>query len=278
MGSQGNGLEVNQHTAAPSTEISEDKQAVTGSIAQKLLPVLKQAADDAGIVHVSLTGGSAGIAVLEALAELVRRGDESVPTWESVHFWWGDERLLPAGDQDRNETQARAALLDYLVAEQGLPETNIHPMPTSEQAANPEAGAMMYAQELEACAPECGIDSPHGPLNIPQFEVVLLGVGPDGHINSLFPGKDSLQVTGRSTTGEEDAPAELGPPLRVTLTFDAVHTAKRVWTGVTGGDKAEAAAQALAADPDVNRVPAANARGLGETIWHLDTAAAAQLG
>ncbi|WP_150462598.1 6-phosphogluconolactonase [Nesterenkonia ebinurensis] len=270
------GVQINAETAEPQVEIFADRPAVTHTIAARLLAVLKEAVDTQGIAHVSLTGGGAGIATLEAMAELVRKGAEA-PDWASVHFWWGDERLLPAGDEDRNETQARAALLDFLVAEQGLPAENICAMPTSEEAAHPEAGAQIYARQLETHAPEHGIAGPHGKLMMPRFDVMLLGVGPDGHVNSLFPGKDSLNVTGQATTGESDAPAALGPPLRVTLTFDAVHTARRVWTGVTGADKAEAAAAALTPGADVAQYPAANARGSEETIWHLDKPAAANL-
>lgn len=271
------GPTINGETAPPQISISADRSAVTQAIAEKLLSVVTDALNGQALVHVSLTGGGAGIATLRALRELIRTSSAPLVDWSRVHFWWGDERLLPRGEADRNETQAREALLDFLLAEHGLTEENIHAMPTSEDAANPAAGAQMYAQALECCAPEGGIPGPNGALNIPQFDVMLLGVGPDGHINSLFPGKDSLNVTGKSTTGEEEAPQELGPPLRVTLTFDAVHTAKRVWMAVTGADKAEAAASALSAEPDVSEFPAANARGLEETVWHLDRAAAEQL-
>lgn len=271
------GPTLNAETADPQIEIFNDRAAVTQAIAQNLLRVVTEVLGEQELAHVSLTGGGAGIATLEAVADLLRDGSDTGPEWSRVHFWWGDERLLPRGEADRNETQAREALLDYLVTEHGLPETNIHAMPTSEEAAHPAAGAKMYAQELERCAPEGGIPGPHGALNMPEIDVMLLGVGPDGHINSLFPGKESLSVVGQSTTGEDDAPQRLGPPMRVTLTFDAVHTAKRVWTAVTGQDKADAAVRAFAAEPDVSEVPAANARGKHQTVWHLDRAAAEQL-
>lgn len=269
-------ISINTHTAEPQIEVYADRPAVTEAIASKLLTVLSEALVSQPAAHVSLTGGGAGIAVLTAVKDLLEHST-TVPDWSAVHFWWGDERLLPRDDAERNETQARQALLDALVDEHGLPEENIHPMPTSEDAAHPAAGAEMYAQQLESFAPEGGIPGPHGPLNMPAFDVMLLGVGPDGHINSLFPGKDSLTVVGQTTVGEEDAPQQLGPPLRVTLTFDGIHTAQRVWTAVTGADKAEAAGRALAAEPDVSEVPAANARGAQETVWHVDRAAAEQL-
>lgn len=269
--------ELDAQTAAPQIEIFEDREAVTRSIAQKLVSVIFDTLRTQEAVHVSLTGGGAGIATLEALGNLLQDPSTSAPEWSRVHFWWGDERLLPREDADRNETQARRALLDALVDEHGLPEENIHAMPTSEDAAHPAAGAQMYAQALETYSPEGGIPGPNGPLNMPRIDIMLLGVGPDGHINSLFPGKEALGVIGRTTTGEDDAPAQLGPPMRVTLTFDAVQTAKRVWTAVTGQDKAEAAAASLAADADVSELPAAHARGAQETVWHLDRAAAARL-
>ncbi|TLP98845.1 6-phosphogluconolactonase [Nesterenkonia salmonea] len=271
------GPTLNTATAEPQIEIFDDREAVTQAIAKKLLTVITETLDEQDLAHVSLTGGGAGIATLKAVADTLSEDSANGVEWSRVHFWWGDERLLPRDETDRNETQARQALLDTLVGEHGLPEENIHAMPTSEDAAHPAAGAEMYAQELEAYAPEGGIEGPNGSLNMPEMDIMLLGVGPDGHINSLFPGKESLSVTGQSTTGESDAPPQLGPPMRVTLTFDAVHTAKRVWTAVAGQDKADAAAKAFVDSPDISEVPAANARGTHQTVWHLDRAAAEQL-
>lgn len=267
------GLPRSTDPAQVHIEVFDDVEALTEGIASKLLRVVQDTLSAEGIAHISLTGGGAGIKTLEAAAGLIRRDPAAVPDWSAVHFWWGDERLLPIGDGERNETQAREALLDQLVADHGLPEENIHPMPSSEDAAHPEAGAQMYACQLEQFAPAEGIIG----LAVPPLAVMLLGVGPDGHINSLFPGKDSLRAASQSTTGEEEAPEQLGPPLRVTLTFDAVHTARRVWTCVAGADKAKAVARALAPGAEASAVPAAAARGALETVWHLDSAAAAEL-
>lgn len=267
------GLPLSTDPAHVQVDVFDDVDALAEGIAGKLLRVVQETLDAEGIAHISLTGGGAGIKALRAAAELMRRDPAPVPDWSAVHVWWGDERLLPVGDGERNATQACEALLNQLVSDHGLPEQNIHPMPSSEDAAHPEAGAQMYACELEEFAPPEGIDG----LAVPPLAVMLLGVGPDGHINSLFPGKDSLRTAGQSTTGEEEAPEQLGPPLRVTLTFDAVHTARRVWTAVAGTDKAQATARALAPGADVSDVPAAAVRGAQETIWHLDTSAAAEL-
>lgn len=264
-------IEVNPHTAEPATEVFPDREALAGTVAGRLLQVLRQTVEADGIAHAALTGGGAGIAVLETAAQLLRSGQAEAPDWSGVHLWWGDERLLPVGDPERNATQAFDALVDQLITEQGLPERNVHPMPTSEDAADPQAGAEMYAEELHLCAEGDERDG----LAVPKFAVILLGVGPDGHIASLFPGKASLQVADRSTVGEEDSPKP--PPPRVSLTFAAIHTAERVWTVVAGEDKAEAAAKALDPATPVERIPAKNARGLRETVWHLDEAAASQL-
>lgn len=260
---------------APQVRTSADRPAVARLVARQLIRALRETVEAEGIAHVSLTGGGAGIATLEAVAGLVRHSPSACPEWSRVHFWWGDERLLPDRDAQRNEVQARDALLDALVAEGELPEQNIHPMPNAEQAADPATGAAIYAQALQRHAPPGGIRSPHGQLEMPPLAVMLLGMGPDGHINSLFPGKDSLEVTGRPTTGEPDSPKP--PPLRVTMTFDAVKTARRVWLVVTGEDKADAAARALAPGADPRQYPAADARGLQQTIWYLDQAAASRL-
>lgn len=264
-------MDVNTEAAPPRTEIYADKDAVVRTVAERLLAVLVDEIHEHGVAHAALTGGGAGIAVLEQLRELAGTPGTEKPEWAKVHFWWGDERLLPSEDGERNAKQAAEALTDALVSEHGLPTENLHPMPSSEDAASPQVGAEIYAEQLSAFA---GEDNRSG-LALPRFAVILLGVGPDGHIASLFPGKESLGVTGRTTVGEEDSPKP--PPPRVSLTFGAIHTAERVWTVVTGEDKAEAAKKAFQENTPVEEIPAKNARGSAETIWHLDRAASAKL-
>lgn len=264
-------VQINAQTADPAIETFDQHEALTEAVAEKLLALLVEETTRREAVHIALTGGGTGIGVLEAIARLLAAGTAG-PDWTKVQIWWGDERLLPESDADRNDQQAFDALLSSLISDAGLPESNVHPIPTSEDAANPDAGAEMYAHELEVAA-EGEING----LQIPPFAVMLLGVGPDGHINSLFPGKDSLQVSGRTTVGEYDAPAELGPPLRVSLTFDAVHTAERVWLVTAGESKQEAVRRAFSGETPVEELPAKNARGARETVWHLDSAAAATL-
>ncbi|MCH8559380.1 MULTISPECIES: 6-phosphogluconolactonase [unclassified Nesterenkonia] len=257
--------------AAPRTEVYAEKDQLVTVVAERLLAVLVDAARHHGDAHAVLTGGSAGVAVLAQVAQLVATPGTETPPWHKVHFWWGDERLLPSDDPERNAVQAHEALLEVLIEKHGLPEGNIHPMATSEDAAEPFIGAEMYASELQGHSAEGGRSG----LALPRFDVLLLGVGPDGHVASLFPGKASLHVTEQVTTSEDESPK---PPLqRITLTFPAIHTAERVWMVVAGADKAEAAAKALTPGTEVTEIPAVNARGARETIWHLDQAAASTL-
>lgn len=255
-------------------EVYAHAEDVAEALAAKVLTVLHDTVAADGVAHVSLTGGGAGINSLSAVASLIEETAVPVPPWDAVHFWWGDERFLPQGDRERNDVQAREALLDQLVEEHGLPEENIHAMPSSEDAESAQAGAQIYAQQLAQFAAQ---DGPAADLAMPQLCVMLLGVGPDGHINSLFPHRNSLSITGSSTTWETDAPADLGPPERITMTLDAVHTAERVWLGVTGTDKAEAVVASLAPGAQAVTAPASQARGARQTAWHVDRAAASQL-
>ncbi len=207
-------------------------------------------------LHVVLTGGTVGTDVLvqvgaSALCDAV--------DWTGVHLWWGDERFLPEGDPERNETQARAALIDHLP----IPPEHVHPMPAPGTVTDPEAAAAEYATALARYAP-AGSD-------VPAFDVVLLGVGPDGHLASLFPGHPALDVVDRPVAGVRHSPKP--PPSRVTLTYPALAHAAELWFVAAGEGKAEAVARALKGD-DLHRTPSAGATGREVTRWLIDLAAA----
>jgi 6-phosphogluconolactonase len=222
-------------------------------------------------VHVVLTGGTVGIKTLAAVAASPLR---DAVDWTGVHLWWGDERFLPEGHPERNETQARDALIDALG--DTLPEGNVHPMACrDERVQSATRSAEQYCDELAKFAPEGSSGSDPGsdarPLAVPAFDVLLLGMGPDGHIASLFPGHDGLAAGGTGAVGVYECPKP--PPERVTLTYDAIHAAREVWVVASGAEKAAAVESALAGDP-IEKTPASGAVGTERTLWLLDVAAA----
>jgi 6-phosphogluconolactonase len=243
--------------------VHPDAAVLAQAAAARLLTRLLDVQSVRQPAHVVLTGGTVGI---RTLAEVAVSPLRAAVDWTGVHLWWGDERFLPSGHDDRNETQARAALLDELVADSGLPEANIHAMaPLGEgdgQAGSPEAAAAAYAAELALHAPAGG--------STPAFDVLLLGMGPDGHVASLFPEHEALDAPG-TTVGVHGSPKP--PPERVSLTFSAIGNADEVWVVAAGAEKAAQAAAALAGGP-VTQVPAVRAVGRRRTLWLLDTAAA----
>jgi 6-phosphogluconolactonase len=237
--------------------VHPDGQVLAEAVASRLVTALLDAQSVRRPLHVGLTGGTVGIASLAALA---RHPARDAVDWTGVHLWWGDERFLPAGDGERNETQAREALLDHLAQ---LPAANVHPMPSADAAATPEESATAYAAELAAHG--------RGDEAVPAFDVLLLGMGPDGHVASLFPGHPGLDVHGVPTAGVHGSPKP--PPERVTLTFEALAAARQVWVVAAGAEKAPAVASALGG-ADVHVTPAAGVAGTERTLWLVDAAAA----
>lgn len=158
-----------------SVAVHADADLLAQAVAARLLVKLLDAQADRGEASVVLTGGRVAAAVYRAVATLPAR---DAVDWSRVDVWWGDERFLPAGDPDRNETQARAALLDVVP----LDPARVHPMPASDGPAgnDPEAAAAAYAEELARAARP-------GHATLPHFDVLMLGVGEDGHVASVFP-------------------------------------------------------------------------------------------
>jgi 6-phosphogluconolactonase len=180
--------------------------------------------------------------------------------WSRVGLWWGDERFLPAGDPERNETQAREAFGDLLDG------AAVHPMPASDgpAGADPEAAAASYAEQLAAAG---------HPAQHPHFDVLLLGVGEDGHVASIFP-EQPATYEHRAVCAVRGAPKP--PPTRITLTLPIINTAEQVWLVAAGQGKADAVELALAGAGPV-QVPAAGVHGADRTLWLLDRAAASQV-
>lgn len=251
-------------SASPGTVVvHKGPEVLAQAVAARLVTRLVDAQAARGHAHVVLTGGSIGVAVL---AEVARSSARDAIDWHALEVWWGDERFLPAGDAERNETQARAALLDQVPLRPEL----VHPMPASDgvDGDDPERAAQRYADELTAATTQAD----HGA--VPRFDVLLLGLGPDAHVASLFPGQASLYETERTVVGVRGAPKP--PPTRISLTLPSIKAAQDVWFVVSGSDKASAVRLALSGTGEL-QVPGAGARGMNRTLWLLDREAASQV-
>lgn len=248
--------------SASTVIVHRDAQMLARAAAARLVTAVVDAQAARGSASVVLTGGSIGIATLRELASSPAR---DAIDWSALDLWWGDERFLPAGDAERNETQAREALLDAVP----LDPTRVHPMAPSdgEFGDDPEAAAEAYAVQLAHAA------QPEDHAEVPTFDVTLLGVGPDGHINSLFPGMPALYDT-RTVVGVRGSPKP--PPVRISLTLPVVARSQEVWLLVAGEEKAGVVRLALGGAGPV-QIPAAGAHGLRRTLWLLDRAAASQI-
>ncbi|ABP55531.1 6-phosphogluconolactonase [Salinispora tropica] len=244
-----------------SIAVHADAELLAQAVAARLLVRILDAQTGRGQASVVLTGGRIATAVYRALAALPAR--EAVD-WSRVDVWWGDERFLPEGDPQRNATQARAALLDAVP----LDPARVHPMPASDDPAgsDPEEAAGRYAAELARAARP-------GTAVLPHFDVLLLGVGEDGHVASVFP-EHPVHYENRPVSAVRGSPKP--PPIRTTLTLPTINTAEEVWLIASGADKARAVGLALAGAGPV-QLPAAGVRGINRTLWLLDRSAAADL-
>jgi 6-phosphogluconolactonase len=210
------------------------------------------------VASLVLTGGTVARVVHRAIADA--RADVD---WGSVELWWGDERYVPAADPERNAGQARHDLVDRVPFD----PARVHEMPASDGAhADVGSAASAYAQEMRRWVEDRGPGQP-------WFDVLMLGIGPDGHCASLFPGRPEVDETGYALP-VTDSPKP--PPQRVTLSMPALRRARRVMFVATGAGKAEAVARSVGG-ADVHETPAAGPRGLADTTWFVDPPAAALL-
>lgn len=247
---------------APDVVVEPDADTLARSVASALVARLAAAQAVHGTASVVLTGGGIGTAVLQRVAALAAEPEREVVDWTAVHVWWGDERWVPVDHPDRNELGAQQALLDHVTVD---PE-KVHPMPSSDAGYDsPEDAAAWYAGQLAEVAEDGRA--------VPRIDVLLLGMGPEGHVASIFP--DSPAATDdRPVVAVRDCPKP--PPTRVSLGFTAITAAEEVWLLVSGEGKAEAVARALGGADRV-QLPAAGARGRRATRWLLDAGAAGQL-
>ncbi len=240
---------------APRIEVHEDAADLATAAAGELIARIELAQSRGEEPHIGLTGGSIAEAVH---AELGRMGPSSEVDWSRVVLWWGDERFVPSASPDRNAGQAMAAFADRLPFD----PAKVHAMPSTDDASSVDEAAASYASLVR--------DQGAG-----FFEVLMLGMGPDGHVASLFPRSSQLDATDAIAVGVTDSPKP--PPERITLTYEAMDRCRAVWFLVSGEEKSDAVARALSPGTDLHDVPAVGVTGELETIWFLDRASASRL-
>jgi 6-phosphogluconolactonase len=241
---------------APRVEVHDSADDLATAVAGALLRRLSVLQTAGDVPTVGLTGGT----IAEKIhREIARIGAQSSVDWSRVSFFWGDERFVAPDSDERNAKQAREAFLDVV----GADPARVHEIPSTADASSVDKAAAAYADTVRS---EGG----------GAFDVLMLGVGPDGHIASLFPGFPQLDADDEIAVGVTGSPKP--PPERVSLTFPALNRSVEVWFVVSGSGKAEAVGRALAAQPpDVHDLPAAGVRGRSSTIWFLDREAASQV-
>jgi 6-phosphogluconolactonase len=215
--------------------------------------VLARMDENSGRIAVCLTGGSSPKALYELLATDAWRA--KIP-WERVHWFIGDERFVPLNDARNNMATARGIFLDRLA-----PASHIHPIPTD--TANPDEAAARYETELKSFYGAATLDSAR-----PLFDMVLMGVGPDGHTASLFPGYPAVDETARWVIGVPKANVEPFVP-RVSLTLPALASCREMLFELSGAGKRAILTQVLSGE----NLPASRARSHGETVFLVDAAA-----
>ncbi|MFD8561525.1 6-phosphogluconolactonase [Streptosporangium canum] len=246
--------------SVPNVIIHRDADMLAKAVAARVITRTVDAQSGKGSASLVLTGGTVGIATL---AEIAASPARDAIDWRNLDIWWGDERFLPSGHPERNETGARQALLDHV----DVDPARVHVMRGPDSGMTAEESAEAYADELRRAArPE-----DHGPA--PSFDVMMLGMGPDGHVASLFPGMPALYET-RPVVAVHGSPKP--PPTRISLTLPVIQGSREVWLIAAGEEKAGAVRLALS-DSGPMQVPAAGARGRQRTLFLLDRAAASKI-
>ena len=230
---------------------------VAAAVASALVSTLVEVQAAGREPQVVLTGGTIARKVHLAVAG---HPDRSRVDWSAVHLWWGDERYVPTDDPERNEGQARADLVDRLPFD----PARVHAVAADDGRSSVEDAAVAYSGELSLV---------FGESAEPWFDVLMLGIGPDGHCASLFPGRPEVSAGG-VTVAVHDSPKP--PPLRVSLTMATLRRARQVWFVASGEGKADAVARSVAGG-DVHATPSTGPRGSDETRWYVDEAAASGL-
>lgn len=228
--------------------VCPDRETLTRAAAQGLSAFLCESVARRGRCTVALSGGRTPRRLYELLGE-----DPRIP-WPQIELFWGDERYVPSGDPRSNAQMAREALVERIA----IPPENVHPMPT--HFGDPEDAGWAYEATLRRVLGRWS-----------RFDLVLLGMGSDGHIASLFPESPAVLEPDRWVVAVR---VEADPPVRLTLTLPVINRARRVDILVTGAEKREALRRALWGPRDPVRCPASGVHPRhGTVVWWVDRAA-----
>ena len=234
-----------------SVKIVPDRQVLIDQASALIITKIQEAIAEKGICTIALAGGSTPKPIYETIAQA------SLP-WDKIHVFWGDERYVPPTHPDSNYRMAKEACLSKV----DLPACNIHPIPTDGD--NPQSDAEKHNQEL--------LDFFNVGDTIPCFDLILLGMGDDGHTASLFPNTPALQVCDRLVTV-----GNKGDNLRITFTVPLINKANCVIFLVSGANKQQALAEVFSDKANYNQYPSKLIQPQKELIWFIDEAAGSMI-
>ncbi len=234
-------------------------EAAAGALTQILAELTQDRSPAEGPIELAVAGGFVATDVLSRVDAAPAPGGDHAgrprPAWDRVRVWWADERYVPASDPDRNDTSAFDALFTRTAG------VDLRPMPVDDGTRALSEAGRTYRDEWTR------------EMSGRRLDLAVLGMGPDGHVASLFPGRATLDAA-EPVLVEPDSPKP--PPPRITLSRGVLTGARRIWVVAGGGAKADALARAFAPGADFHEVPAAALRG-PRTTWWLDRDAAARL-
>ncbi len=231
-------------------EVFADLHELSRVAAEKISALIDQSLRHGGPFAIALSGGRTPMELYGILSSRYR---DRIP-WDRVHLFWGDERYVPSEDSQSNYKTVQ----DSLLAKVPIPPSNVHPIPTD--MSTPESAADSYEASLREYFGRAS----------PSFDLTLLGLGSDGHTASLFPGSPALS---ERTRWVMPVRSPVPPPVRITLTLDAINSSKRIFFLVSGEGKGKII-RSIVRDPEGCSLPGALVKGELQTVWLLDRDAA----
>lgn len=238
-----------------------DADDLAAATAARLVTTIARVQADHGSASVVLTGGRIAGALLFALADPV---SSDAIDWSRLDLWWGDERFLESGDDDRNDTLADIRLLSVV----DMDGSHVHRIAGPDTAEDAEAAASDYATLISAAVERRRLDGR------PAFDIVLLSIGPDGHVASLFPESPALESHALALA-VHGSPKP--PPVRVSMGFTALNDCTEAWLLASGEEKAEVIEMMLTRGAGRLQIPAAGIEAIERTLLLIDESAASGL-